>query len=159
LWGGYEPFYYFGSRIDPALEQRDPVHGMLARHFFETFPQLEGLRFTHRWGGVIDTSTRFCAFFGTASEGKVSYAVGYTGLGVAATRFGADVMLDLLYDEDSERRRLRLVRERPVPFPPEPLRYAGIKLTKWSMARADAQGGRRNVWLRTLDRLGLGFDF
>jgi hypothetical protein len=69
------------------------------------------------------------------------------------------VMLDLLYDEDSERRRLRLVRERPVPFPPEPLRYAGIKLTKWSMARADAQGGRRNLWLRTLDRLGLGFDF
>jgi glycine/D-amino acid oxidase-like deaminating enzyme len=159
LWGGYEPYYYFGSRIDPALEQRDTIHGMLARHFFETFPQLEGLRFTHRWGGVIDTSTRFCAFFGTAFEGKVSYAVGYTGLGVAATRFGADVMLDLLYDEESERRRLRLVRDRPVPFPPEPLRYAGIKLTKWSMARADAQGGRRNLWLRTLDRLGLGFDF
>jgi glycine/D-amino acid oxidase-like deaminating enzyme len=159
LWGGYEPFYYFGSRIAPALEQSDEIHGMLARHFFETFPQLEGLRFTHRWGGVIDTSTRFCAFFGTASAGKVGYALGYTGLGVAATRFGADVMLDLLYAEDSERTRLRMVRERPVPFPPEPLRYAGIRLTKWSMARADAHEGRRNLWLRTLDRLGLGFDF
>jgi hypothetical protein len=26
------------------------------------------------------------------------------------------------------------------------------------MARADANGGRPNLWLRTLDRLGLGFD-
>jgi glycine/D-amino acid oxidase-like deaminating enzyme len=132
---------------------------MLAEHFFQTFPQLEGLRFTHRWGGVIDTSTRFCAFFGTASEGKIGYALGYTGLGVGATRFGAEVMLDLLYGEDSERTRLRMVRERPLPFPPEPLRSAGIHLTRWSMAQADAHGGKRNPWLRALDRLGLGFDF
>ncbi|QNE19969.1 FAD-dependent oxidoreductase [Kribbella qitaiheensis] len=159
LWGGYEPLYSFGSKIHESLEQRDAIHGMLARHFFTTFPQLEGLRFTHRWGGVIDTSTRFCAFFGTASSGRVAYALGYTGLGVAATRFGADVMLDLLYDEDSDRRRLQMVRDRPIPFPPEPIRYAGIRLTKWSMARADAHAGHRNLWLRTLDRLGLGFDF
>jgi hypothetical protein len=46
-----------------------------------------------------------------------------------------------------------------MPFPPEPLRYAGIRLTKWSMARADLNAGHRNLWLRTLDRLGLGFDF
>ena len=114
---------------------------MLARHFFDTFPQLEGLSFTHRWGGVIDTSTRFCAFFGTAAQGSIAYALGYTGLGVAATRFGADVMLDLLYAEDTERTRLQMVRERPLPFPPEPLRSAGIHLTRWSMARADANQG------------------
>ncbi|MEV0285692.1 FAD-dependent oxidoreductase [Kribbella sp. NPDC050820] len=74
LWGGYTPLYYYGSRINPALEQRDDIHLMLARHFFQTFPQLEGLRFTHRWGGVINTSTRFCAFFGTAHSGRLSYA-------------------------------------------------------------------------------------
>ena len=51
-----------------------------------------------------------------------------------------------------------MVRRRPVPFPPEPLRYAGVQLTRWSMARADAHGGRRNLWLRALDRAGLGFD-
>jgi len=45
-----------------------------------------------------------------------------------------------------------------VPFPPEPFRWAGITLTRRSLARADAAGGRRNLWLRTLDRLGLGFD-
>ena len=158
VWGGYDALYHYGSRIDPGLEQQDATHSLLARHFFETFPQLDGVRFTHRWGGVIDTSTRFCAFFGTASAGRVAYALGYTGLGVAATRFGAEVMLDLLAGRRTERTGLRMVRERPMPFPPEPLRYAGIQLTRWSLARADLDEGRRNLWLRTLDRFGLGFD-
>ena len=158
VWGGYDALYHYGSRIDPALEQQDRTHGLLARHFFETFPQLDGVRFTHRWGGVIDTSTRFCAFFGTASANRVAYALGYTGLGVAATRFGAEVMLDLLAGDRTERTGLRMVRERPMKFPPEPLRYIGIQLTRHSLARADRNAGRRNLWLRTLDRLGLGFD-
>ncbi|WP_329004707.1 FAD-binding oxidoreductase [Kribbella sp. NBC_00709] len=159
LWGGYLPLYYFGSRIDPSLEQRNSIHTMLARHFFHTFPQLEGLHFTHRWGGVIDTSTRFCAFYGTAHTGHTAYALGYTGLGVAATRFGADVILDLLYAESTPRTRLQMVRDRPLPFPPEPLRAAGIHLTRRSMSQADKHAGHRNLWLRTLDKLGLGFDF
>ena len=108
--------------------------------------------------GVIDTSTRFTAFFGTALGGDVGYALGYTGLGVAATRFGADVALDLLAGADTERTRLRMVRQRPLPFPPEPFRHAGISLTRRSLERADARGGRRNLWLRALDRVGLGFD-
>ncbi len=159
LWGGYDAVYHFGSRIHPRLEQRDATHEMLAQHFFETFPQLEGLRFSHRWGGVIDTCTRFSAFFGTAYDGRVAYALGYTGLGVAATRFGAQVMLDQLAGEETERSRLHMVRERPLPFPPEPLRWAGIQLTRHSMAQADRRQGRRNLWLRGLDRAGMGFDF
>ena len=158
LWGGYDAVYHYASRIDPALEQAGPTHDLLAAQFFETFPHLEGLRFSHRWAGVIDTCTRFAAFYGTAYDGRVAYALGFTGLGVAATRFAADVMLDLLAGEDTERTRLRMVRERPVPFPPEPVRSVGVQLTRWSMGRADASGGRRNLWLRGLDRLGLGFD-
>src|SRR5690606_602812 len=126
-------------------------------HFHETFPQLEGIRFTHRWAGVIDTSTRFCAFYGTAHRGRTAYALGFTGLGVGASRFAAEVVLDLLSGEQTERTRLRMVRERPIPFPPEPLAWIGIQLTRVSLARAD-RTGRRNLWLRTLDRLGLGFD-
>jgi glycine/D-amino acid oxidase-like deaminating enzyme len=161
LWGGYDAVYHFGSRIDRTLEQ-SATHERLAEHFFATFPQLEGVRFSHRWAGVIDTSTRFTAFFGTAYDGRVAYALGYTGLGVTATRFGADVALDLLAraqtGRETERTRLEMVRERPLPFPPEPLRSAGVQLTRWSLARADARAGHRNLWLRALDRVGLGFD-
>ena len=51
-----------------------------------------------------------------------------------------------------------MVTQRPTPFPPEPFRWVGINLTRWSLARADADDGHRNAWLRTLDHLGLGFD-
>lgn len=158
LWGGYDAVYYSGGRIRSAHDQRDATFQKLAEHFYQTFPQLEEVRFSHRWGGVIDTCSRFTAFYGTAYDAKLAYAIGYTGLGVAATRFGANVMLDLLDGEETERTRLRLVREKPIPFPPEPLRSAAIQLTRWSIAQADRRQGRRNLWLRTLDRLGLGFD-
>jgi len=48
--------------------------------------------------------------------------------------------------------------EKPLPFPPEPLAYTGIQLTRWALANADQHEGRRNLWLRALDRAGLGFD-
>ncbi len=158
LWGGYDAVYHAGGRIRPGYDQRTATFRLLAEHFAETFPQLDGVRFTHRWGGVIDTCSRFCAFFGRAYGGKLSYVVGYTGLGVGASRFGADVMLDLLRGEPTERTGLWMVRSKPTPFPPEPLRTAVIQLTRWSLARADAHNGRRNHWLRLLDALGLGFD-
>ena len=158
LWGGYDAVYYNGGRITPERDQRPATTTALAQHFFETFPTLEGVRFTHSWGGVIDTCSRFCAFFGTAYDGRLSYAVGYTGLGVGATRFGAEVMLDLLSGESTELTSLKMVQSKPLPFPPEPLRSAVIQLTRWSTARADRNDGRRNLWLRSLDKLGLGFD-
>src|SRR5262249_49716189 len=82
LWGGYDAVYYNGGRITPARDRRPETAHKLAAHFFDTFPQLTDVRFTHSWGGVIDTCSRFCAFFGTAYRGKVAYAAGYTGLGV-----------------------------------------------------------------------------
>jgi len=88
----------------------------------------------------------------------VVYVMGYTGLGVGSSRFGARVMLDLLSGRETERTSLRMVRTKPMPFPPEPMRSAAINLTRWSIDRADRNDGRRNAWLRTLDRLGLGFD-
>ncbi|MGW2090348.1 NAD(P)/FAD-dependent oxidoreductase [Streptomyces sp. NPDC001880] len=158
LWGGYDAVYHYAGRVSAEHDRRPATFATLARHFFTTFPQLEGVRFTHCWGGAIDTSTRFCVFFDTSHHGKVAYAAGFTGLGVGATRFGAEVMLDLLAGERTERTGLELVRRKPLPFPPEPIRSAGIGITKWSMACADRNAGRRNLWLRTLDRFGLGFD-
>ena len=96
LWGGYDAVYYFGGKVDPALEWRPETFARLSQHFFTAFPQLEGVEFTNAWGGAIDTCTRFCVFWDTAMRGKVAYAAGYTGLGVCSTRFGAEVLVDLL---------------------------------------------------------------
>jgi glycine/D-amino acid oxidase-like deaminating enzyme len=158
VWGGYDALYYFGSDLSSARARSARTEQMLARHLVETFPQLDGIGFSHTWGGAIDTCTRFSPFWGRAMGGRVAYVAGFTGLGVGSSRFGAQVCLDLLAGRDNERTRLSMVRRKPLPFPPEPLRWAAIQLTRRSIARADAAEGRRDVWLRTLDRLGLGFD-
>lgn len=158
LFGGYDAVYYFGRKVRAQYENRPESWQKLASHFFTTFPQLEGLRFTHRWAGAIDSSTQFCAFYGAARKGRVAYAAGFTGLGVGAARFAGEVLLDLLDGADTERTRLEMVRKRPLPFPPEPAAIVGVNATRWSLDRADHNEGKRNVLLRTLDALGLGFD-
>jgi glycine/D-amino acid oxidase-like deaminating enzyme len=158
LYGGYDAVYRYGGDVGPHRDEDDAAFAKLSQHFFTTFPQLEGLRFSHRWGGAIDTCSRFSVFFGRAFGGRLVYALGYTGLGVGATRFGARVALDLLDGRATEATQLKMVRRRPLPFPPEPLRSGVIQLTRNRLAAADRNEGRRGLWLRTLDRLGLGFD-
>ncbi len=158
LFGGYDAIYHLGGKVRPEYEDRMESHRRLAEHFFTTFPQLEGVRFTHRWAGAIDSSSRFCAFFGTARRGRVAYATGFTGLGVGAARFAADVMLDKLSGVSTERTELRMVREKPIPFPPEPAAAIGINLVRAAMNQADHNDGKRNLFLKALDAVGMGFD-
>jgi len=158
LWGGYDAIYNFRGKVRQEYESDAQTYAHLAEAFLETFPQLKGIKFTHGWGGAIDTCSRFSPFWGKAYGGRVAYVMGYTGLGVGSTRFGAQVMLDILDGVDNERTRLTMVRKKPWPFPPEPLRFIFIRLTQWSINRADEKQGKRNLWLRLLDLLGLGFD-
>jgi glycine/D-amino acid oxidase-like deaminating enzyme len=62
------------------------------------------------------------------------------------------------HGRDTELMRLELVRSRPLPFPPEPLRYAVVQATRRALARPDERRGKRGLWLRGLDRVGAGFD-
>ncbi|WP_431240456.1 NAD(P)/FAD-dependent oxidoreductase [Mycolicibacterium aichiense] len=158
VWGGYDAVYHYGRRVDSMYEDRPESYRKLAAHFFITFPQLEDVRFSHRWAGAIDTNTRFCAHWGLAGRGRIAYVNGFTGLGVGAARFAADVCLDLLDGHPTERTELEMVNRKPLPFPPEPVASVGIQATRWSLDRADHNQGKRNLILRTLDRLGLGFD-
>ena len=158
LWGGYDAIYNFRGKVRQEYESDAKTYANLARAFLETFPQLHGIKFTHGWGGAIDTCSRYSPFWGRAYRGRVAYVLGFTGLGVGSSRFGAQVMLDLLDGVDNERTRLAMVRKKPLPFPPEPFRFIFIRLTQWSINKADKNAGRRNLWLKLLDSLGLGFD-
>lgn len=158
LFGGYDAIYHFGGRVRARYEERQESYRKLASHFFTTFPQLEGVTFSHRWAGAIDTCSRFSAFFATAHQRRVAYAAGFTGLGVAATRFAAEVMLDQLEGLQTWRTELKMVNSMPTPFPPEPLCFPAVQLTRSELNRADHSEGKRGLFLRTLDALGLGFD-
>jgi len=156
LWGGYDAIYHFRSGMRREYQQRVESQQLLARHFFETFPQLEGLRFTHRWGGPIATSTRFTVSIGSALGRRVAWAIGYTGLGVGTSRFGARAALEQLAGK-GDTLGLGLVRRKPIPWPPEPLRWLGVQITQRALARVD-ETGREGPWLQLLGKLGVGFD-
>lgn len=158
LWGGYDAIYHFGGKVRSEYDYRDETFEKLVAHFYGTFPQLEGIKFTHAWGGAIDSCSRFFSFFDLSHRGRVAYSAGYTGLGVGATRFGAKVMLDLLSGEETELTQLQLVRKKPIPFPPEPATWMGVQVMSNQMIRADRNQGQRSLFLRTMDKIGIGFD-
>ena len=93
-----------------------------------------------------------------AAAGLVSYALGYTGLGVGASRWAGGVVRDFILRPAEDRLRLRLVTSPPIPFPPEPLRSLTVETVRHELDRADRNEGRRGVLLKTLDALGIGFD-
>jgi glycine/D-amino acid oxidase-like deaminating enzyme len=157
LWGGYDAIYHYGSQRDEALTQRPQSFLRLAEQFQATFPALAEVPFSHAWGGIIDTSARTTMFTGTAANGQVAYALGFTGQGVSASRFAALSLLDLLEGISSERTQLAMTSTAPFPFPPEPLRYAGISLAQRALAEED-RTGQRSLLLKGFDALGIGFD-
>lgn len=157
LYGGFDAVYHRGGRIRREYDQRRETFETLADHFFTTYPQLD-VRFTHAWGGMIDMCSRLSAFQGTALGGRVAYSAGFTGLGVGATRFGAKVMLDLLSGRSTELTRLKMVRSKPIPIPPEPIANPAIQIIRKAVAKSDANEGRDGLLLKVMDRFGVGFD-
>ncbi|MEW6982537.1 NAD(P)/FAD-dependent oxidoreductase [Colwelliaceae bacterium 6471] len=158
-WGGGGAVrYYFNKGTDAARCADIPERfEQLSREFFETFPQLKGVKFTHRWSGIIATSTRFCMVPGVTYNGRVAWAVGYTGLGVGASRFGARIGIELLGYQPSDILEMEFVKKKPMPWAPEPFRWFGVRFTQNALVQADANGGKRGLWLQLLDKMNLGF--
>lgn len=162
VFGGYDAVHPHGGRLRRAHENRPGSSRRLAEHLLTTFPQLEGVRLTHRWAVVADTPTRPGPFFAQAAGGRVQHVAGFGGTGAAAAHFAAHVVLDRFDVLDggppTERTTLGAVRRVPAPYPPEPVASAGIRAVRRALDRADHRHGRRDALLRSLDALGLGRD-
>jgi glycine/D-amino acid oxidase-like deaminating enzyme len=157
-WGGGGAVrYYFNNGIDDKLMNAPACYEQLAKEFFEMFPQLDDVKFSHQWGGIIATSTRFCMVPGVAHRGRLAWSVGYTGHGVGASRFGARIGLELLGYEPTDVIKMQFVTKKSLRWPPEPFRWLSVRLTQHELIKADRNDGKRGLWLKFLDRLGLGF--
>ncbi len=157
-WGGGGAVrYYFNNGIDKKFMHAPACYEQLAREFFEMFPQLDDVKFSHQWGGIIATSTRFCMVPGVAYDGRLAWSVGYTGHGVGASRFGARVGIEFLGYNPTDVLKMQFITRKPLPWAPEPFRWLGVRFTQNALKKADRNGGKRGLWLRFLDTLGLGF--
>jgi len=156
LFGTSEAVYYRGNRVD-ARGDDSPAHTeALQTSFRRHFPALAGVRFAYAWGGPICSTARLTPFFGTAEGGRILYGLGYTGHGIGSTRLAGKILANLALERRSPLLDLAMVRRKPFPFPPEPLRALAIRAVTRSLRRVDA-GGRQGLLLRALDALGIGF--
>lgn len=146
--------YAFNGDTSPAIDRERATYAPLAGAFFETFPQLEGLCFSHAWSGAIDLSTRMAVHFQRYFDGKVVYAGGYSGFGVSASRFGARIALDILNGSHLPESKLEFATRLPSIVPPEPFRWLGAQITMNALDTADRKGGWRLPWLKFVSALG-----
>lgn len=161
LWGGSDGVIYPGAAIRPYHDRSRIVLRRMTETFTETFPQLQGVRFTHHWGGPVGITASFLPIFGTLEQGRIHYGLAYNGHGVAPTHTGGKVLRDKILGKSSEYTELCFVDGREPAFPPEPLRWAGAELTRRALLRQDAQFARGEgsgemdpLLLRVVNRLG-----
>ena len=77
---------------------------------------------------------------------------------MGASRWAAGIVRDKLLRPESDLLRLRFVRSTPLPVPPEPIRTPVVNAMRNAVIGADVADGRRSLFLRAMDALGVGFD-
>ncbi len=87
-WGGGR--MGFGAQRPTRLEVDAEVIERARRSLVRFFPQLEGRRVTHAWGGPIDVSPTHLPVFG--SRGRVHHGYGFTGNGVGPSYLGGRIL-------------------------------------------------------------------
>jgi glycine/D-amino acid oxidase-like deaminating enzyme len=128
------------------------LRSSFARHF----PQLADLEFVYEWGGPIASTTRLTPFFGSLHNGNTIYALGYTGHGILSTRVAGKILAHMALSRCDEIERLKMVVDKPFPYPPEPIRALAVRAVTRSLQRVDA-GDKPNFLLKMLDAMGIGF--
>lgn len=156
LWGTSEAKYYPPNCVDAACDHSERHYAALREGFHRHFPQLGDLEWEYAWGGPIASTTRLTPFFGTLEGGRVVYGLGYTGLGVANSRLAGNILAHMTLEKPSELLELAIVRKKPFPYPPDPMRSWAVNTVTGSLRRVD-EGEKPGVLLWILDALGIGF--
>ncbi len=143
-FGGRGVPYLFGSRISPTVERHHRSHERIHETLVDLFPALSGARMTHRWGGVLGVSRNWTPFVHYDPAAGTAGAGGYVGEGVAPSNLAGRTLADLITGTDSERVDLPWVGVRHRLWEPEPLRWLGVRGSRWIMAGADAYEYRTN---------------
>jgi glycine/D-amino acid oxidase-like deaminating enzyme len=156
LWGTSEAKYYPPNSVSPLHDHSESHYQALRESFVKHFPQLSELRFEFQWGGAIASTTRLTPFFGKMHNGQTLYALGYTGHGIGSTRIAAKILAHQALGLSNPLLELSMVRNKPLPYPPEPVRRIAVQQVTKALRRTD-QGSKPGLLLKILDWMGIGF--
>jgi glycine/D-amino acid oxidase-like deaminating enzyme len=132
--GGSDAPYFAGDSLSSGNYK--PAIETLTRSLFTTFPQLEGLRIDHAWGGTMGFTLDFTPSVGVMGEHRnIYYGVAYNGEGVAFSQTAGRILSDLMAGEENEWTRLFVVNHEMPWLGPAPLRIVSERLYKWYLSR------------------------
>lgn len=156
LWGTSEAVYYAPNKVDESCDHSERHYASLKESFQRHFPALGKMEFPYYWGGPIASTTRLTPFFGTTAGDKIVYGLGYTGHGIGTTRLAGQILAHIAAAQPSDLLALKMVTDKPFPYPPEPLRSWSVKAVTSSLQQVDA-GKSPNLLLKIIDAMGIGF--
>jgi glycine/D-amino acid oxidase-like deaminating enzyme len=125
-FGGRGAPYHPGSAIHPGFDRNEHVFAALREALVDLLPQVDGVRFTHAWGGPLGIARDWNPAVGYDAAAGVGWAGGYVGDGVAATNLAGRTLSHLVAGRDTALTRLPWVGHRSPAWEPEPLRWLGV---------------------------------
>lgn len=141
-FGGRGAPYHFGSRIDPSFDHDARVHAMLRQILVDLFPGLDGVAFSHAWGGNLGIPRDWYPSVGFDRASGFAWAGGYVGDGVTTSNLAGRTLADLITGTDSDLVTLPWVGRRSRRWEPEPARWLGANAVTQLMANGDRSEAR-----------------
>jgi glycine/D-amino acid oxidase-like deaminating enzyme len=115
---------------------------MIKGLILEWFPMLQGIKFTHSWGGPVGMPRDSTPSVYYDRADGVATARGYTGQGVATTNLTGRILADLIGGVESPLTRLPMVGHHSRDWEPEPLRWLGVRYVQGAYKRLDEKAER-----------------
>jgi glycine/D-amino acid oxidase-like deaminating enzyme len=120
LMGGRDIALSYGADMDRDLN--DDIFSALEKDVVDTFPQLRGISFTHRWGGPISSTLDISPAIGHVGDKNMVYSLSYVGHGVSMAHLNGRLLSDLILEQKTPLTDVFFVNRRTIPLPPEPFR-------------------------------------
>ena len=134
-FGAYRAQYPFNSKITDALDREESIFEHARKSTVNWFPMIEGVRFTHSWGGVFGVPRDHMPVMSYDKASGIATGRGYVGEGVATANLSGRVLADLISEADTPLTRLPMTTHQTKPWEPEPLRWLGVKFVTLSRKR------------------------
>jgi glycine/D-amino acid oxidase-like deaminating enzyme len=136
--GGSMAPYYAGDSLSSGNYK--PAVKALTEDLFATFPQLEGLKIDHAWGGTMGFTWDFMPSVGVMGEHKnIYYGVAYNGEGVAFGQTAGRIISELMAGESTELTDLFVVNRKLPYHGPESTRLLAVRFYEWMLTRGAAK--------------------
>lgn len=110
----------YGNDMEKDLNEH--IFADLERDVHWLFPDLKGIRFTHRWGGPVSVTLDLAPAIGFMGDQRAVYSLGCVGHGVSMTHLNGRTVAELILERKTDLTDVWFVNRRLIPWPPEPLR-------------------------------------